>query len=258
MNTGLDNLENLLSVLSLKQRKVICRLWAGDNDRKFYNLNAASFQALDEAALSTFQLRGDEDISFYYLLDKQDVESRHYISNDDQLNDYFKLAGNTFVFVWLRGDSDYSPGSLPSIIEIKVASIASSPSSISTNRGHVQKLFRNSVRRRDNCTCVLSGKKLKQKANNVQAAHVIGVEPGLYQLRQEAGITNSYDTGNGILLETSLHSSFDSFLWCMDQFGVVHVSDKGIEQGLGKWAMKKVSLDIGNFPYPSEQMRLRK
>ena len=46
------------------------------------------------------------------------------------------------------------------------------------------------------------------------------------------GIYNPYDTQNGMLLETSLHADFESYLWCMDEFPIVHVGERGIEKGL--------------------------
>ena len=202
-----------------------------------------------------FMLEDEEIVSLYYLLDKDSVESRRYISNDHDLNKFFNLTGDPIIFVWLRGESNISPGSLPSEIEIGVASVTSSQSSVSDRtRGYIQTLFRNGVRTRDDFTCVLSGKKLKPKANNVQAAHIIGVEPGMATTRNAAGVVNAYDTWNGMLLETSLHSAFGSFLWCMDEFCIVHVSDKGKEQGFGEWAGKRVKLKVGQPLYPSREL----
>lgn len=179
-----------------------------------------------------FGLEDEEFVSLYYILDKDSVD------HDHDLNKFFNQAGGPIIFVWLRGESDISPGSLPS--EINVASITSSQSSDSDRtRGYVQTLFRNGVCKRDNFTCVLPGKKLKPKANNVQAAHIIGVEPGMARTREEAGIVNAYDTWNVLLLEASLHSAFASFLWCMDEFCIVHVSDIGKEQGHGEWEGKR-------------------
>ena len=140
------------NVHPLSLREAPCRLWVGDDSCTLYNLNATSFQALDEAVRSTLQLGDEEIVSLYYILDKEAVESRRYISNDHDLDTYFNLAADPVIFVWLRGESNISPGSLPSEIEIKVASVTSSQSSVSDGtRGYV-------------------------KANNVQAAHIIGVE----------------------------------------------------------------------------------
>lgn len=240
---------------SLALRKVPCRLWVGEDSRAVYNLNASSFRDLDKAVRSVYKLDDEEVVSLYYIMDKGSVESRRYIANDEDLNIYFNLAGDPIIFVWLRGESNLSPGSLPSEIEIRVASITSSQSSVSDRtRGYVQTLFRNGVRERDGFACVLSGKKLQPKANNVQAAHIIGVEAGLLDSRRQAGVVNPYDTWNGMLLSTSLHSSFDSYLWCMDEFCVVHVSQKGKEEGLGDWEGKRVNLDVGQPLYPSREL----
>lgn len=235
-------------------RKATCRLWVG-GDCTLYSLNASSFQALNQAVRSNYMLEDEEYVSLYYILDKDCVESRRYVSNDHDLNKFFNLAGNPIIFIWLRGESSISPGSLPSEIEIKVASASSSQSSVSDRtRGYAQTLFRNGVRERDDFTCVLSGKKLRPKANNVQAAHIIGVEPGMATTRKAAGVVNAYDTWNGMLLETSLNSAFDSFLWCMDEFCVVHVSDIGKEQGLGEWEGKRVKLKVDQPLYPSRKL----
>ena len=92
---------------------------------------------------------------------------------------------------------------------------------------------------------MLSGTKVREKTNNVQAAHIFGVEKGLAEEGERDGIYNSHDTQNGMLLETSLHADFDSYLWCMDEFFIVHVSEKGRTKGLGKWHVKKVNIKFG-------------
>ena len=253
--TGVPATTRLFSQ-SIALRKATCRLWVGA-DCTLYSLNASSFQVLDQAVRSTFMLEDEEIVSLYYILDKNSIESRHYISNDHDLNKYFNLAGDPIIFVWLRGESNISPGSLPSEIEIKAASVTSSQSSVSDRtRGYAQTLFRNGVRARDNFTCVLSGKKLKPKANNVQAAHIIGVEASMAAARNAAGVVNAYDTWNSMLLETSLHTAFDSYLWCMDEFCIVHVSDIGKEQGFGQWEGKRVKLNVGQPLYPSRELLL--
>lgn len=100
---------------------------------------------------------------------------------------------------------------------------------------------------------MLSGTKLRNKTGNVEAAHIFGVEPALAAARNDAGVLNPYDTSNGMLLEKSLHTAFDAYLWCMDESLRVHVSEEGIPQGLGKWQFKKLQLKPNEMHYPSSK-----
>lgn len=159
-----------------------------------------------------FEFEDCDKISYYYVADKSAVRSRRYISNDRDLEKFHFLAEKPTIFVWQRGDPSLSPNSLPSEIEIKAISAESLSESSGSTRGHAQKLFCSGVLARDNKKCVLSGTLLREKTNNVQAAHIFGVERVLAQERERVGIYNPYDTQNGVLLETSLHADFDSYL----------------------------------------------
>jgi hypothetical protein len=235
---------------------VACRLWTGE--KTVYRLPAPSFDAFDAKVRSVFDFGVADKISFYYVADKTMVNSRKYISNDHDLNNFLLLAGKPTLFIWIRGDPSLSPGSLPSEVEIQAMSIESISESSGSTQGYAQKLFRRGVRARDKDACVLSGTKVREKTNNVQAAHIFGVEKGLAEERERAGIYNSYDTQNGMLLETSLHADFDSYLWCMDEFLIVHVSEKGRTKGLGKWHGKKVNIKFGQYGSPTpDVMRAR-
>ena len=202
--------------LSLDGRRASCRLWVGD--RTVYNLRAASFRVFDEQVRSKFSLPKDAEISYYIIPQKKDVDSRQYISNDDDLDGFFDLAGKPTIFVWPRGNPSLSPKSLPSEVEIHASSADSVSTSTSSSRGYIQKAFREAVRLRDNNKCVLSGEPVRSKAGNVEAAHIFGVEPALTDRRRAAGILNGYDTSNGMLLEKSLHVAFDAYqcrlFWC--------------------------------------------
>ena len=74
------------------------------------------------------------------------------------------------------------------------------------------------------------------------------------QERQAAGVVNAYDTQNGMLLESSLHTDFDSFLWCMDEFLIVHVSELGKAKGLGHLQGTKVNLCVDQQNYPTRKI----
>ena len=238
----------------IMQRTVSCRMWVGD-DMTFYELPAPTFQTLISHVVSRFALAGDQEISLYYIASKRDVSSRRYVSNDDDLNNLFALAGKPILFVWLRGDPSMSPQSIPSQLELQHMSLSDSESiSASSGRGYPQELFRNAVRGRDNQKCVLTGTQLRPKTGNVQAAHIIGVERSLTEARHKAGIWNAYDTQNGMLLESSLHTDFDSFFWCMDEFLNVHVSEAGRGKGLGYLDGKKLNLRLGEQNYPSRKI----
>jgi len=229
--------------------KVSCRLWVGDNT--VFSLPAPTFETFNTAVRSIFELDTDANISYYYISHKSNVHSRKYISDDHDLKRFHALAGKPTIFVWMRGESpSLSPDSLPSEIEIQALSVESSSDSSTSTRGHAQKLFRNSVRARDKNTCVLSGTVVREKAGNVQAAHIFGIERALAQERQRLGIYNAYDTQNGMLLETSLHTDFDAYLWCMDEFLIVHVSEEGKTKGLGKWEGKKLNLTLEGYGSP--------
>ena len=113
--------------LSLNERRALCRMRVGD--RTIYNLRAASFRVFDEQVRSKFSLQKDAEISYYIIPQKKDVDSRQYISNDDDLDGFFDLAGKPTIFVWPRGNPSLSPSSLPSEVEIH----ASSADSVSTS-----------------------------------------------------------------------------------------------------------------------------
>ena len=229
---------------------VSCRLWVGD--KTVFSLPAPSFEAFDATVRSIFELDTDANISYYYTAIQSSVQSRKYISDDHDLKRFHFLAGKPTILVWIRGENpSLSPDSLPSEIEIKAVSVESlSDSSSASTRGHAQKLFRASVRARDKNTCVLSGEILRGKTGNVQAAHIFGIERALAQERQRLGIHNAYDTQNGMLLATSLHTDFDAYLWCMDESLTVHVSGKGKRKGLGKWEGTKLNLALEGYGFP--------
>lgn len=176
------------------------------------------------------------------------MNSRTYVSNDQELNDFFDLAGKPTIYIWPCGSPSLSPDSLPSQVEIHVSSTESlsESSDSSSHRGHVQTLFRSAVRERDNFKCVLSGEALRPKAGNLEAAHIIGVETSLADTRKVAGVLNPYDTANGMLLEKSLHVAFDSYLWCMDESLKVHVSEDGKNNGLEKWEGQSLMLRLSD------------
>ena len=148
-----------------------------------------------------------------------------------------------------------SPNSIPSQLELQHLSLSDGESiSSSSGRGYIQELFRKALLIRDDRKCVLSGTLFCPKTGNVEAAHILGVETSLAQSRQDAGVLNPYDTMNGMLLESSLHTDFDSFLWCMDEFLNVHVSDAGKKKGLGHLEGKKVNLRVDDHNYPTRCM----
>ena len=171
-------------------------------------------------------------------------------------------ARNT-ILAWERG-SDGSPTELPG--EIAAPFSGSVVSSMSTStRGHIQKVFQTAVLVRDKQQCVVSRKRYKQGSGNVEAAHIIPVAEGKDAARDAAqkasGLFSLYDTCNGISLEKGLHNAFDSYLWCVDEKGIFHLSDaerdaaKIEEYGLAKWAGNALNLNIGFGPgYPAEQI----
>lgn len=205
---------------------------------------------------SETQVCFDEDVEFclYFIPDERDVNSRQYVSNDQQLDEYFEHAGNPTLYVWLKEDPYLSPASLPSDTVLRVSSSDPSPTSSSTS-DYVQKKFRNAVRRRDDFKCVVSGTVLRDETGNVQAAHILGVESSLERTREEAGVLNEYDTTNGMLLEQSLHVAFDAYRWCMDETGTIHVNTAVREnEELAKWDGRRIELRIGEANYPSEEL----
>jgi len=240
--------------LLLRQRTLSCRLWVGD-DVTMYELPASTFDILFNNVLSKFALSDDQEISLYYITNKRDIGTRRYVSNDADLENFFALAGKPILFVWLRGDPSMSPNSIPSQLELQHLSLSDGESiSSSSGRGYPQELFRNAVRVRDDRKCVLSGTLLRPKTGNVEAAHIFGVERSLAQSRQDAGVVNAYDTQNGMLLESSLHTDFNSFLWCMDEFLNVHVSDAGKEKGLGHLVGNKLNIRVDDQNYPTRRI----
>ena len=222
-------------------------MWTGE--RTAYKLTATSFTVFDQEVKKKYPyLEEEEKVSYYFIKDKHDVNSRSYISNDDELNDFFDLAGKPTIYIWPRGSPSLSPDPLPSLVEIQRSSAESlsDSSDSSSRRGNVQTLFRNAVRERDDFKCVLSGEVLRPKAGNLEAAHIIGVELSLADTRKAAGVLNPYDTANGMLLEKSLHVAFDSYMWCMDESLKVHVSEDGKNNGLDKWEGQSLSLRISD------------
>lgn len=118
------------------ERKAACRLWIGDPT--VFKLPAPSFAVLDAAVRRKYNFHEEEAISYYIIRQKRLVDSRKYISNDEELDDFFDLAGNPTIYVWLRGSPSLSPGSIPSEIQIPISSAESfSESSDSSTRGYV-------------------------------------------------------------------------------------------------------------------------
>ena len=214
--------------------------------------------------LSRFALHDDKEVSlYYYTTNRRDVESRHYVSNDDDLHHFLALAGRKpIMFVWLRGGDpsiSMSPQSVPSHLELQhLISLPDGDESISSSssgHGDPQEIFRNAVRMRDGHKSVLTGTPLRPKTGkNVEAAHIFGVERSLTQKRLDAGVLNAYDCQNGMLLEISLRTDFDANLWCMDEFWNVHVSEVGKAKGLGHLEGRTVTLCVGEQNYPSSRI----
>jgi hypothetical protein len=215
-------LEQIFQSLVLPTRKAACRMWTGDPT--VYKLKATSFEDFDKAVKAKYtHLDEEERISYYFIKNKRKVDSRTYLSNDAELEDFFDLAGKPTIYIWPRGSPSLSPDSLPSQVEVHLSSAESLSESSGSSRGHAQTLFRNAVRKRDNNKCVLSGEELRPKAGNLEAAHIFGIETSLASQREVAGVVNPYDTWNGMLLEKSLHVACDAYLWCMDECCKVHV-----------------------------------
>ena len=219
----------LLQNLSLEagERAVTCRLWTGD--RRVFKLGARDIRTLKDEAKERFKIQEDEAYSLYFVPKKKDVRSRQKIEHDGDLDGFFRHAGPPTVFVWKRGDPDMSPASIPSEVELSALSVEDSESSslLSPTRGYPQELFRKAVRARDKNACVVTGMEVRPKTHNVRAAHIIGVERGLAKARAKANILNPYNECNGMLLETSLRTAFDSYEWCMDEFLNINVSPVG-------------------------------
>lgn len=245
-------LEQIFQSLVLPTRKAACRMWTGDPT--VYKLKATSFQVFDKAVRAKYAHLEEDRISYFFIKNKRKVDSRTYISNDAELEDFFDLAGKPTIYIWPCGSPSLSPDSLPS--QVEVLHLSTSAESLSessgSSRGHAQTLFRNAVRKRDNNKCVLSGEELRPKAGNVEAAHIFGIEASLDSQREVAGVVNPYDTWNGMLLEKSLHVAFNAYLWCMDECCKVHVSEDGKKKGMGKWEGKTVTLSVDSSPtFPS-------
>ena len=170
------------------------------------------------------------------------------------MENFFDLAGKLTIFVWPRDNPSLSPSSLPSEVEIHASKADSVSTSTSSSRSYIQKAFREAVRLRDNNRCVLSGEPVRSKAGNVDAVHIFGVGPALADKRLAAGIVNAYDTGNGMLLEKSLHVAFDAYQWCMDEFLTVHVSEEGMEGALKEYSGRRVELSVGSFNHPPREL----
>lgn len=237
-------------------RQATCRLWKGTN-QTLYKLPAPTFSAFDAKVRTKFGPSEAEIISYYYITHRKDISSRVYNANDEDLNDYFEVAGNPTIYIRLPGASQSSPESLPAEIQTKVASDEASEltSDVGSTRGNQQASFRKALRERDNNACVLSRTLLVDKAGNVEAAHIFGVEGALKDKRRDADVLNSYyDTVNGMLLEKSLHVAFDSYQWCMDANGVVSVADYAIPCTLAKWKGAQLKLDIGELNFPTKSI----
>lgn len=247
----MDQFQNMLR-LAVHERKATCRFWTGV-DRTIYKLEASSFHTLGINVKRRFSLNDESEFRLYFIPNERDVNSRRYVTNDEQLDDYFEHAGNPTLFVWLCGDPYLSPASLPSDTVTRVSS--SDPSQSVSSRGVYQRKFREAVRRRDERKCVVSGVHLRDKTGNVEAAHILGVEKSLRLAREEANVLNEYDTANGMLLEKSLHVAFDAFRWCMDETGTIHVNTAGGEnKDIAKLHGRKIALVIGATNYPSEKL----
>ena len=73
--------------------------------------------------------------------------------------------------------------------------------------------------------------------------------------RQAAGVVSVYDTTNGMLLEASLHTTFDSYLWCMDEFCLVRVSERvKADDELREYEGKRINLVVSDRRFPSREL----
>ncbi|CAB9505069.1 expressed unknown protein [Seminavis robusta] len=205
-----------------QQRLEFCRTWSSEGNHLPYNLLAKSYDDLQR------QIQGDSD-----------------------LEEFIQISNTPAVLAWERG-SDGSPTGFPG--EIAAPFSGSNVSSISTSTlGHIQKVFQAALLVRDKRKCVVSGTQYREGSGNVQAAHIIPVAAKKRVLEQ-AKICSIYDTCNGMLLESTLHKAFDSYLWCLNENGVFCVSDaerhqkKIKEYGIAKYRSNVLDLSGDNFP----------
>ena len=238
------------------ERKARCRLWTG-TDRTVYLLNAQTVDTLITEVKEAYSLSEDVDFILYFIPNGRDVSTRRIVTINADLDAFFRLADAPTMYVWDPGDPRLSPASLPSpsVTSTSGSNISSSASPNST-RGQMQKKFRDAVRKRDGFKCVLSGVELRDKTGNLEAAHILGVEAKLKRDRDSARVFNEYDTTNGMLLEKSLYLAFDSYRWCLDENGKVHVHEPEAEanKDIAKWNGEFADLKIGDPGYPYKSL----
>jgi HNH endonuclease len=242
-----------------QQRLVSCRAWSNEGNHLSYNLQANSYHDLKQQASQKFKFDAVK-VTLYYIPNRNDVTSRKKIQGDSDLEDFLQISNTPAVLAWEQG-SDGSPTDLPG--EIAAPYPGSNVSSVSTStRGHLQKLFQAAVLERDKQKCVVSGKVYKQGSGNVEAVHIIPVASPL-DVRRQAGLYNLYDTCNGMLLDSTLHKAFDSYVWCMDEEGKFCLSDaeshaeKIKDYKLAKWEGNSLNLNIGFDPHAPTKETLK-
>ena len=244
-----------------QERQVVCRTW-GESKYPLRYLPANSYDDLKQQASQQFEFDADK-VTLYYIPNRNDLTSRKKIQGDTDLEEFIQIANTPAVLAWERG-SNGSPKEFPGVIATPFS--GSNVSSISiSSRGHVQKVFQTAVLARDGGECIVSKMRYKQGSGNVQAAHIIPVakknDSSLDDARNASGLWSLYDTCNGISLEASLHTAFDSYLWCMDETGKFYLSDaekdaaKINEYKLDTLNGKTLKLNIdGGSGYPTAQL----
>ena len=244
-----------------QERQVVCRTW-GESKYPLRYLPANSYDDLKQQASQQFEFDADK-VTLYYIPNQNDLTSRKKIQGDTDLEEFIQIANTPAVLAWERG-SNGSPKEFPGVIATPFS--GSNVSSISTStRGTIQKDFQTAVLARDKKKCVVSEKIYKPGSGNVQAAHIIPVakknDSSLDDARNASGLWSLYDTCNGISLEARLHTAFDSYLWCMDEWGTFHLSDaekdaaKINEYKLDTLNGKTLKLNIdGGSGYPTAQL----
>eukprot|EP01036_Dinobryon_divergens_P036466 gene36466-47485_t len=155
----------------------------------------------------------------YYLVNIESWHAKENISDTTTLREKLLLVSNDILQYIIVSIEKHSPTKAPCDDNVSsVVAISEVTNNSNSSRGSVQGNFHQRVLTRDNSTCVFCSNK---RTAELKAAHLFDIfrakdipenDPAFLH---QYGITDLYDTSNGITLCSECHDVFDALLCCV-------------------------------------------
>jgi hypothetical protein len=162
----------------------------------------------------------------YYLVNIESWHAKENISDTTTLREKLLLVSNDILQYIIVSIEKHSPTKAPCDDNVSSVAISEVTNNSNSSRGSVQGNFHQRVLTRDNSTCVFCSNK---RTAELKAAHLFDIfrakdipenDPDFLH---QYGITDLYDTSNGITLCSECHDVFDALLCCVE----VRMSEDG-------------------------------